>query len=221
MILKKINIIPAPAVERLCRLYGILRGFASGEVNTISSSLIAEMINTRPHSVRKDISYLEKSGRKGSAYKVSDLIKLIEEKLGIATERRACIAGLGFHGSAILNNIDFFAEGCKIVAGFDTNINRLETFKTDIPLFPAYEIDNIVKSKNIEIAIMTLSGNSAKESAGAFIDAGIKGILNFSSESLSSKTDDVIIRNIDLSGEFRILSAGLSLVKGKSKLSAL
>jgi redox-sensing transcriptional repressor len=120
------------------------------------------------------------------------------------------VVGLGRLGTAILNYDDLRTDGFMVVAGFDSNINKLETIKTAVELFPAYEIADVVKRKAIDIGVIAVPEKAAQETADRLMDGGIKAILNFSPTSIRIKPD-ILIRNIDLLGECGLLSTLLSI----------
>jgi len=70
---------------------------------------------------------------------VRKLKKHLSAKLGLNKGKKACVVGLGRLGTAILNYGQLGQHGFAIVAGFDSNINKIETINTEIPLFPAHE----------------------------------------------------------------------------------
>jgi len=209
--------IPKPTINRLCKIYSLLEEFEDKAEITVSSKAIGERIGVGSHSVRKDISYLGEIGTVGSGYEVSKLKTHIGQRLGLNVERKACVVGLGKLGRAIMQHEKLFSGNFKIVAGFDANINLLETIVTDIPVYPTCDIIETVRRNAIEFAILTVPGHSAQEIVKRLIGGGIKGIINLSSATLSaSMNESVFISNIDIFGEFRFLSA-LFTLEGENK----
>lgn len=201
--------IPSAAIERLSKIYNLLEQvILNGDDTHISSSKIGVLIGVPSHTIRKDINFLGDIGQLGKGYSAKDLRALIAKKLGL-TKRRAAIVGLGKIGTAIMEYDRFFSAGIEIVAGFDSDINRIDTIKTRIPLFPAREISEIVKQKNIEIAFLASSPEAAKICFERLEKGGIKAILNFTSTILVS--DKIHIRNMDFGLESTILSAQIGL----------
>jgi redox-sensing transcriptional repressor len=201
--------IPVPTVERLTILCTILDKLESDGVMNVSSSELGEITGVQPNTIRKDINFIGQPGAE-AGYNVKTLKNTIEVGLGLQTHRKACIVGLGDLGSTILNFSGFLGSNIKIEAGFDSNINRLETFKTDIPLFPAYRIEEIVRNMQIELGVLTVSPASAQSVTEKLIQGGIKGILNFTPVVIKTNNSDVSVRNIHMLEEFRILSALIS-----------
>ena len=58
------------------------------------------------------------------------------------------------------------AEGeFRIVAGFDSNISKVETIKTAVSVFPAHDIPDVVKRMGIELGIIAVPPARAQEVA--------------------------------------------------------
>jgi redox-sensing transcriptional repressor len=208
------KLIPTPSLERLCSMFHLLEQLEENGAATVSSTELGRQLGVNAYSVRKDISYLGEIGNCRGGYAVSKLKNHVSEKLGLNTGRSVCIVGLGRLGTAILHYERLAVSGLTIVAGFDSNINKLETIRTNIPLYPAHEITTIVKRSGIELAVLSVPAQAAAETAKRLIDGGIRGIVNFSPAVLSP-APGVFIRNIDLVAEFRIVSV-LSLLNIKN-----
>ncbi len=199
--------IPGPTLKRLCKVYSILTELEKSGIEQVSSRDLGTKIGVPSHSIRKDITYINWKGKTGSGYRLVELKESIGSALGLDRERRACIVGIGKLGKALMKFPDLYARNFSIIAGFDSSINKIETYKTDLPLYPAYQIPDVVKRELIELAIIAVPGNAAGDVAETLIESGIKGIINFSQMLLSSKRKDVHITNIDIITEFRYLSA--------------
>ncbi len=202
------NRIPKPSIGRLCIIYSLLEELEAQGAVSVSSNEIGEKIGVGSHSVRKDISYLGEVGRVGAGYEIAKLRKHIGEKLGLDVERKACVVGLGKLGTAILQNDKLFSNNFKIVAGFDSNINKVETMVTHIPVYPAYELADVIRQQAIELAVITVPGHASGDIVDRLVEGGIRGIVNFSSVPLhAAYKEKVYVSNFDIAGEFRFLSA--------------
>ncbi|MBD3345305.1 MAG: redox-sensing transcriptional repressor Rex [Chitinivibrionales bacterium] len=205
---------PKPTIERLCLIYGFLEDLLESGKKATSSVEIGEMLGIGAHSVRKDINFLGEIGNTKQGYEVEKLKNAIGETLGLEKPRNTCIVGLGKLGTAILNNLTISDGKYRIMAGFDSNINKVETMKAPVDLYPAYEMENIIKQKQIELAILSVSADAAQETAENLIESGIKGIVNFAPVVIHSPRPDVSIRNLDITGELRLLSAYIETKTG-------
>jgi redox-sensing transcriptional repressor len=197
--------IPIPSLSRLLNVYRLLDRYEQEKVPSVSSTDIGNRLGLKPDSIRKDVSYLGEAGNYGGGYEVVRLKSLIGRKLNIDRKRKLCVVGLGRLGRAILNYTDLRDRGFFVVAGFDSNINKLETITSAVELHPAHEIADVVRRKAIEIGIIAVPEISAQEAADRLLQGGIKGIVNFSPCTIQT-TGNVMIRTIDLLGECALLS---------------
>ncbi|MBN2533077.1 MAG: redox-sensing transcriptional repressor Rex [Spirochaetales bacterium] len=205
------RIIPEPSVIRLCLMYRLMERLENNGVKTVFSPDIGENLGITAHTIRKDISFLGEIGNTAAGYDVAKLKDHIHGNLGLDKKRFACIAGLGKLGQALLNYRQFLDGDYRVIAGFDSDINNLEMLRTSVPLYPSYRMTEIVKDMGIELAVIAVPVQAAQEVANRLIAGGVKGIINFAQVNVKSKSGQVLIRNIDLYGELRILSALLNL----------
>jgi redox-sensing transcriptional repressor len=199
--------IPEPSVVRLCQMYRFLEHCELDRVSTVFSPEIGDRLGVQAHTVRKDISYLGEIGNTAAGYEVKKLKEHIYRGLGLHKRRNACVVGLGRLGQAIINYEQFFEGEYRIIAGFDSNINTLEMINTQISLYPSYRIEKVVSTLSIELAVIAVPAKAAQEVCERLISGGVRGIINFAPVIVRSGSEGVIIRNSDLFGEFRILSA--------------
>lgn len=198
--------IPEPTLIRLSQIYRLLCGKEKTDSN-ISSAEIGKELGVPSHTIRKDINYLGEVGNSGAGYGINALREFIGEKLIINKERLACVVGLGKIGGAIIEYTGFQKCGYRIIAGFDSDVNLLDTIKTDIEVYPTYMLEEIVKKKKIELAFIAVPKSAAAGVAEKLMAGGIKGIVNFSKAVFTFKKEGVFVRNIDLVAELTVLSA--------------
>ena len=198
-------------LKRLTQVYRTLSRMIRFEDldGTISSAHIGELIGVPSHTIRKDISCLGEIGSSGRGYEIKKLHHFLADNLGIATPKKAAIIGIGKIGTALIDYGRFGNSGFDVVAGFDADINHIESMKSEIPLYPAYDIAEIVKREKIELAFLTVPAKAATKSLERLIEGGIQGVVNFSPLVLNH--DKVYIRNVDLTGELTLLSAMINL----------
>ena len=92
--------------------------------------------------------------------------------------KKVCIAGLGRVGASLLDQNLFDNSVFEICAGFDSNVNRVEILRSTFPLYPASEMDFVIKREKINFAILTVADIDAQTMANRLIKAGISGIVN-------------------------------------------
>lgn len=196
-----------PTVQRLCSVYGLCGALLHDGTERVSSSAIGQRLGVSAFVVRKDINWLGEVGQVGAGYDVATLRTRIGEALGLERTLRACVVGLGKLGSALLQHKGFALEGYTVVAGFDANTNRLETMRAAVPLYPAHELQDVVRRERIDTALLCVPAESAQRTAEALVQGGIRSILNFAPVVLSVASAAVVVRDVDIVNELRVLSA--------------
>jgi redox-sensing transcriptional repressor len=86
--------------------------------------------------------------------------------------------GCGKIGTALLNYSGFNNEGIRVVAGFDSDPNKLNP-EAPIPIYPVERLIDVVKAKKVRIAILTVPEEASHNIAERLRGAGVRGILNF------------------------------------------
>jgi redox-sensing transcriptional repressor len=203
--------IPEPSLVRLCKMYNLLEEIEMNQGQLLSSRDIGKRLGVGSHNIRKDIGYLREAGTSGSGYEVIGLRRGIEQTLGFCKERRACIVGLGGFGTVIISGGHAAVPCFTLIAGFDSQINRLETIQTNVPLYPTYEIEEIVAEQGIELAVIAEPDKNIDKISDRLIRGGIRGIINFTPVILPVLSKSVLVRNIDIVSEFRFMSAMFNL----------
>ena len=204
--------LPESTIERLSLLFHHCRELRAEGISRVSSSRLGADLGIPAHTIRKDINFLGEIGDTGSGYDVLRLEQHLAESMGFNRVCKTCIVGLGRLGSAFLRYSQLDPNGFPVAAGFDTSINRLETIRTDIPLYPAHEIPEIVRREKIEMALLTVPSESAVQAAAALARGGIRGIVNFAPVVVNPEPGVVSVRNMNVVNELRILSS-LSTLK--------
>ena len=200
--------LPIPVLCRLSSLYDYLIKLHESGMSKISSGELGAGLGQTAHTIRKDISFIGAAGTAGIKYSIADLRALLAERLGFTRVKKCCIVGLGRIGSALMEHFSVHErQEFRVVAGFESNINRLETLQSPIALYPAYRIEEVVRQMRIELAMIAVSPQNAQEVADRCCSGGISGILNFTPAIVKTDNENVSIRSINISGELRVLSA--------------
>lgn len=197
------NQLSGQTITRLCLIYRVLLRRDRAEI--LSSSKLEKLTNIPAHTIRKDLSVAGKIKSSTAGYNTGELMDFIKERFKFGRPVKVCVAGIGLMGSSFIKNPATADGQYLIVAGFDTNINKIETMKTSVPLFPACEMADRIKELKIDIGIIAVPEQAAEKTVRKMKKGGIKGILNFSSAILEDK--DIVIRNVHLTEELRFLTA--------------
>ena len=196
-------------IKRLPRYYRYLGELLEDNVERISSNDLSKKMRVTASQIRQDLNNFGGFGQQGYGYNVKYLYTEIGKILGLDIVHPMIIVGAGNLGQALANYVEFEKRGFKLVGIFDVNpvlegiaIRGIEIqMISDLPFF--------MKENNIEIAILTLPKNKARDMAEILIENGIKAIWNFAHIDLDTP-DDVIVENVHLSESLMTLSYNLS-----------
>jgi redox-sensing transcriptional repressor len=190
--------IPEKVINRLTLYHFILEDLKDDEQN-ISSSKIAQFLNIDNSQVRKDLKYLDNSGKCHVGYDVQELKKAIEVKLGFKKTRDAFIIGAGNLGSALAKYDSFKDYGLNITAMFDSDAKKIGTTINGKKVLDIKKIKEL--KYDVDIAILTVPKEFAKDVANLLADAGIKYIWNFT-PCILDVSKDIKVWNENLIGSF-------------------
>ena len=196
-------------IKRLPRYYRYLGELLEDNVERISSNDLSKKMRVTASQIRQDLNNFGGFGQQGYGYNVKYLYTEIGKILGLDIVHPMIIVGAGNLGQALANYVEFEKRGFKLVGIFDVNpvlegiaVRGIEIqMISDLPFF--------MKENNIEIAILTLPKNKARDMAEILIENGIIAIWNFSHIDLDTPAD-VIVENVHLSESLMTLSYNLS-----------
>lgn len=197
--------IPETTVRRLPVYLRCLEEAQAAGVAMVSSSRLAEMAGSNAAQVRKDLSHLGGLGTRGLGYDVPSLARKLEHALGLVARRRAALVGYGRLGSALVGYGGFAERGFEIVAVLDADPAKAGMDAGGVPVRAVSELEDAVRSRGVEIVIITTPAAAAQPVADAAVRAGVKALLNMAPVWLVVP-DDVAVRNADLAVELQVLS---------------
>ena len=205
--MKKKEGISIATFKRLPLYLRILKEKKRNNIENISSTVFAKELNFTSIQVRKDLAKIsDNEGKAGIGFNVDELIKNIEELLGVNNNKEAIIVGAGSLGKALLNYKNFGKE-INMVMAFDNDEGKCD----DKKIFHIDRMKDLIKRLNIKIAIITTPEESAQEVCDKLVECGIKAIWNFAPVTLKVK-ENVIIRNEDLATSLLILLKKLETI---------
>ncbi|GMO48337.1 MAG: redox-sensing transcriptional repressor Rex [Treponemataceae bacterium] len=201
----KVKIPATPSIRRLPSYLHMIKQAGDEGFDYISGTLIARELNLEPIQVRKDLAITGIVGKPKLGYPVLPLIVAIERFLGWNIKREAIIIGAGNLAMALSGYQEFKFHGLYFFAAFDTNPAVVGKDIHGVPVHALAELPNIVRRKNVEIAVLTVPSSCAQEIADICIQNEIKAIWNFTNIKIKAP-DDVVIQREDLTSGFALLS---------------
>ena len=196
-------------IKRLPRYYRYLGELMEDNVERISSNELSKKMHTTASQIRQDLNNFGGFGQQGYGYNVHYLYTEIGKILGLDTIHPMIILGAGNLGQALANYGDFEKRGFRLVGIFDVNPVLEGISVRGIEIQMISHLPEFIRDNQVEIAILTLPKNKAKEMAKVLIENGIKAIWNFAHTDLDAP-EDVIVENVHLSESLMALSYNLS-----------
>ena len=179
------KLLPDKTVERLSQYRrAMLKTLASGK-HHIYSHEIANMLHITPVQVRRDIMLIGYTGTLRHGYDVKDLIEIIGTIIDIEEGTRIAVVGAGALGSAIIRYFEGKRAKLSIVAAFDVNPDKLNKIFSGVYCYPFAKLHEVILKENIQIAVIATPASETAKVAEALVNAGIKGILNYTSTPIN------------------------------------
>lgn len=207
--------VPAATVARLPLYLRSLEALADDQVDTVSSSKLAELAGVNAAKLRKDLSHLGSYGTRGVGYQVRHLMGSIRSELGLDEQSPVIVVGLGNLGQALVNHAGFADRGFPIVAVFDVDPDKVgrrvgelqvaAVRDADLVVEHLDRVDEVVERLGARTAIVATPVEAAQSATDRVAAAGITSVLNFA-PTVVQVPEGVALRQVDLALELQILS---------------
>lgn len=210
--------LPKSTKKRLIELEGLLKNW-QGE--KITSAKICELTGWKDSLIRHDLWLVKKlsSMRQSTeflagvsnGYKTAELLEAVKianagEKIaGADNTINVCIAGLGRLGAALLDATLFEDSNFVIKAGFDSNVNRVEVLRSTFPLYPAGEMNWVIRQEKIKLAVLAVADKDAQSMTEKLLKAGITGIVNMT-RAVLKVPDGVKVENLSILNALKLVN---------------
>ena len=196
-------------IRRMSKYFRSLEQLIDKRVDTVSSDTLAEMDGITSAQVRKDLSFFGTFGKRGFGYNTKALKKQIENILGLYRTWNVTIVGAGNIGRALTDYAEFKKQGFIIRLIMDKDSKKVGQQVHGLTIADFAKVNELVKSEQIDIAIIAVPADNAQPVADKLVGAGIKAILNFAPRSLKVPKD-VTVKHENMAVEMEALSYFLS-----------
>jgi redox-sensing transcriptional repressor len=176
--------IPEKTVERLSQYRRSLLNLVNQGKTHIYSHELAQLHSITAVQVRRDLMFIGYSGAQRKGYEVKELVRYIGTVLDPKEGFNLCVVGMGNLGRAITSYFAGKRPKLDLVAAFDNDPAKIDRMISGIYCYPMKSLKEIIQSKMINIAIITVPMDHATEVAQELVVAGIKGILNLTTVPL-------------------------------------
>ncbi len=192
-------------LSRITKYYRALNRLKAIGLEKVFAHNLADAAGVNALIVRKDFSALEIKGQKRGGYQIADLLSTLGSILGKGEVQNIVVLGCGRIGKALMHYSGFEMDGIKIVAGFDANPTIYSDASQPIPLYPINRLNEVVQALNVKACILTVPESAASECYERAVNAGIRGVLNFTPITLKNTTTEngsvVVVHNINIALE--------------------
>ncbi len=203
----------SPAViRRMPRYYRYLGELLDSGVERISSNELSVRMKVTASQIRQDLNNFGGFGQQGYGYNVQYLYDEIGKILGLDRQHNIIVLGAGNMGQALANYMNFEKRGFVIIGLFDTNSAIVGKNVRGIPIHSMDELPSFMKTRSVDIAVLTLPKDQAAAVADKLVALGIRAIWNFAHLDLDLPSD-VVVENVHLSDSLMQLS--YNIVKKK------
>jgi redox-sensing transcriptional repressor len=130
-------------------------------------------------------------------YDVSILADFISDILDAPQPMNIGVIGMGHLGQAITKYFNSKGLNLRIVAAFDVDAQKVDTEIDDIPCYSMKAFSEKVEELDINIVILSCPTRVAEDVVLPIVNAGIKGVLNFTSKPLNFPLG-IFVENYDI-----------------------
>ncbi|AEE45046.1 redox-sensing transcriptional repressor Rex [Cellulomonas fimi] len=197
--------VPPSTVARLPGYLRALHALAAEGAVLTSSDELAARAGVGSAQLRKDLSYLGSYGRRGVGYDVAHLAEQVEVVLGLTTQRRVVIVGIGNLGHALANYSGFADRGFAVVGLVDADPAVVGTTVAGLVVQPFDALPGLVRATGASIGVIATPAAGAQVVCDALVEAGVAGILTFAPAALAVPPH-VDVRAVDVASELQILA---------------
>lgn len=203
--MRKKNISDA-VIRRLPRYYRQLAELRKRGVTRISSRSLGKEMGITASQIRQDFSCFGEFGQQGYGYHVEELHMEIGHILGVDQEHRLVIIGAGHLGHALMQNFPFAKTGFTVGAAFDISPAVIGSTVNGVPVYAMEELEAFLRENPVDVVVLTVPQDAAREIAERLIALGVPGFWNFTNLELSSDNPDVKFENVHFSDSLLTLS---------------
>lgn len=189
--------IPEKTIERLSEYRRTLLSCHKRGITHIFSHVLAGIHGITAVQVRRDLMLIGFSSDTKKGYDVKVLIEFINNILDSDNVTNIAVIGMGHLGRAITKYFNSKGLKLRIIAAFDIAPEKVGSEIDGIPCYHMDRFEEVVSSMDISIVVISLPTRVAPSLVIPIINAGIKGVLNFTSAPLNFP-QGIVAENYDI-----------------------
>ncbi len=196
--------IPRATLKRLPLYYRFVSSLKSKGIDRVNSKAISDALQIDSATIRRDFSYFGELGKKGYGYNIDSLLDFFKSELSESDMIKIAIVGVGNLGKALLTYNFSIHDDMTITEAFDVKEDVIGQKIGNVTVKDNDELITTLKKEEIDVVILTTPERVAQKVADELVQAGVKGILNFTPGRINTPSD-VQVHQIDLGIELQSL----------------
>jgi redox-sensing transcriptional repressor len=189
--------LPEKTVERLSEYRRSLADCLEGGITHIFSHVLAGMHGITAVQVRRDLMLIGFSSDTKKGYDVRVLTDFISSILDGPSPENMAIIGMGHLGQAITKYFNSKGLKLRIIASFDIDPAKVGRTFDGVPCYDMASFEEKVEELDINMVLLSSPRDAAGDLVLPIINAGIKGVLNFTSRPLNFPRG-IVVENFDI-----------------------
>ena len=190
--------VSSAVIKRLPRYHRYLADLLRDGKMRISSGKLSKIMGVTASQIRQDFNCFGGFGQQGYGYNVKYLHGKISELLGVEEGYNAIIIGAGNLGRALAATHMFERRGVTRIAMFDVKPELFGEKICSLPVYPISSLADFCNNNKVDIGVLTVPKEAAKDIVDVLAECGVRGIWNFANMELKAPSDSVIVENIHL-----------------------
>ena len=203
--MSKNDSISMSVIRRLPRYYRFLSELNDQNIDKISSTKLAQIMNVTASQVRQDLNCFGGFGQQGYGYSVSQRKEEIKNILGLNNDYKAILIGAGNLGKAVAMHMNFEKLGFELIACFDNNEQKVGSKLNGITVKNESELDDFCNKNHIDTAFLCIPRVCVENVLDKLYSHGIKNYWNFSHYDINARYNDTMVENVHLSDSLMTL----------------
>ncbi|CXM34350.1 Redox-sensitive transcriptional regulator (AT-rich DNA-binding protein) [Staphylococcus aureus] len=191
-------------LKRLPLYYRFVSSLKSKGIDRVNSKAISDALQIDSATIRRDFSYFGELGKKGYGYNIDSLLDFFKSELSESDMIKIAIVGVGNLGKALLTYNFSIHDDMTITEAFDVKEDVIGQKIGNVIVKDNDELITTLKKEEIDVVILTTPERVAQKVADELVQAGVKGILNFTPGRINTPSD-VQVHQIDLGIELQSL----------------
>ena len=191
------NGIHEKTIERLSEYRRTLLACHKQGITHIFSHVLAGIHGITAVQVRRDLMLIGFSSDTKKGYDVKVLVDFISRILDSPQPMNIAVLGMGHLGQAITKYFNGKGLKLKITAAFDVDPEKVGKTIDGIPCYHMDRFEEIAEEREISLVIVSSPTTVAPRLVLPINNAGIRGVLNFTSTPLNFP-QGIVVENYDI-----------------------